>query len=148
RFCPIAATLPPAMARRSSHESRMSNMISPRNRTDHVTAPVLFRLPHLHARDAADYVEQLPQQPPQADAESTSGVRPAERSATLPQAADVRFQSLSGAMLARRVVLANPSVMFGAMLVVAVGSWIARRQMSAGPAVDVAVAESPAAVSN
>lgn len=114
-------------------------MISPRNRTDHVPAPVLFRLPHLHAHKPVNSAEQAPQTTVPVAAEQMVEPQPAcESGATPPlQPAAQRFHALSHAWLARRDLLSKPQVMLGAMLVVAFGSWLAGRQMAARPTVEV-----------
>jgi len=115
-------------------------MIAPRNRTDHVPAPVLFRLPHLHAHQPVHSVEQASQPMVRVAAEQVVEPQPATESSAPPRLppADHRFQALSHAWRARRDLLSKPQVMLGAMLVVAFGSWLAGRQMAGSPTVELA----------
>lgn len=88
-------------------------MIAPRNRTEHVPAPVLFRLPHLQTHTAANPTEPEPQPPAAAE-----------------------LKTHHSTILTHRDWLSKPPVILGAMLIVAGGSWFAGRQMSAPPAAD------------
>lgn len=99
-------------------------MIAPRNRTEHVPAPVLFRLPHLRTSNAASPVTPTPQPP-----------------------TDPPQNRLTNFFLTHRDLLSKPAVMWGGMLVVACGSWLVGRHMSAPATVDVTLGASTSTAS-